>query len=75
MDLFNAVKCALDARDLEISASTFISDFEHNIRTSWSAVFPKVEAKGCHFHYAKVRVLIVLMGFDTIEINQVFLLF
>lgn len=31
-----------------------MSDFEHNIRASWQEIFPEVQAKGCHFHYAKV---------------------
>ena len=53
MDMFNAVKQALNARDLELSASTFISDFEHNIRLSFNEVFPDVKTQGCYFHYGK----------------------
>ena len=53
MDMFNAVKRALVARDLELSASTFISDFEHNIRLSFNEVFPNVKPQGCYFHYGK----------------------
>ena len=55
-DFFSLLKQALEhpSRDLELSAEWVMSDFEHNIRTSWQAIFPNIKAKGCHFHYAKV---------------------
>ena len=42
------------SRNLELSANWMMADFENNIRASWSAFFPAVTPKGCHFHYAKV---------------------
>ena len=45
---------------MELSAEWMMSDFEHNIQLSWVSIFPDVEAKGCHFHYAKVCTEIIL---------------
>ena len=52
-DLFGSVKRALEDRKLELSAQTFISDFEHNIRITFTDHFPSVEPRGCYFHYGK----------------------
>ena len=56
---FSLLKNALEhsSPNLELSAEWMISDFEHNIRASWTDMFPKVQPKGCHFHYAKVALL------------------
>ena len=47
------MKYALEARDLEISASNFISDFETNIPNNFKKVFPGVKLQGCFFHFGK----------------------
>ena len=67
-DLFSLLKQALEhpSRDLELSAEWVMSDFEHNIRTSWQSIFPNIKAKGCHFHFAKVRFLLFIYNnFDS----------
>ena len=51
--MFQCVKKSLESRDLELSAKTFISDFEQNIRTTFSEFFPDVDTQGCYFHYGK----------------------
>ena len=58
-DFYTLLRQALEhpTRKLKLSAEWIMSDFEHNIRTGWAAVFPEVQTKGCHFHYAKVGVL------------------
>ena len=52
-DLFSNLKTALEIRDLELSATTFISDFEPNIKKCFVEQFPDVSTQGCYFHYAK----------------------
>ena len=52
-DMFQGLKKALMKRELELSASYFMSDFENNIRLSFSSEFPEVQPKGCLFHFAK----------------------
>jgi hypothetical protein len=61
-DFFTLVKQALEhpSRNLRLSAEWLMSDFEHNIRASWTDIFPEVQPKGCHFHFAKVRGIIFL---------------
>ena len=34
-----------------------MSDFEFNIRAAWTVTFPSIKAKGCHFNYAKVKLV------------------
>ena len=51
--MFRMVKEALSARGLKLSAEYFMSDFETNIRKSFSKYFKNVTIKGCHFHMAK----------------------
>ena len=51
--MFSGLKQALQKRDLELSASTFMSDFELNIRNSFTEHFDKVSCKGCMFHFSK----------------------
>ena len=45
-DFFSLLKQALEhpSRDLELSAEWVMSDFEHNIRTSWQAIFPNIKS-------------------------------
>ena len=38
---------------LELSASYSMSDFELNIRSALKEVFPKVNIRGCHFHFGQ----------------------
>ena len=52
--MFSMIKDALEERGLSVSAEIFMSDFEQNIRNSFSHFFPDVQPKGCHFHFAKV---------------------
>jgi hypothetical protein len=52
-EMFSLVKYALADRGLSLSAEFFMSDFELNIRNSFSSLFPEVTPKGCHFHFAK----------------------
>ena len=61
-DFYTLLRQALEhpTRKLKLSAEWIMSDFEHNIRTGWAAVFPEVQTKGCHFHYAKVGGLLFL---------------
>ena len=56
-DFFTLLRQALEhpSRNLQLSAEWLMSDFEHNIRASWTDIFPEVQPKGCHFQYAKVR--------------------
>ena len=51
--MFSMIKDALADRGLSVSAEFFMSDFEQNIRNSFTQFFPDVKPKGCHFHYAK----------------------
>ena len=64
-DFFNLLKDALEhpSRNLELSAEWMMSDFEHNIRASWESIFPGITGKGCHFHYAKVCIMSLLVIF------------
>ena len=55
-DLFSGLKRALDARNLELSAGQFMSDFEHNIRESFKNNFEEIDVKGCYFHFRNVRI-------------------
>ena len=52
-DLFSCLKIAIEKRELELSASIFISDFETNIRTSFMNYFPSIKCQGCFYHYGK----------------------
>ena len=52
-DMFSCLKRALEERELELSAQTFMSDFEHNIRSTFNEYFPEVQPQGCYFHYGK----------------------
>ena len=36
-----------------MSAKTFISDFEQNIRTTFNEFFPEVDTQGSYFHFGK----------------------
>ena len=51
--MFTLLKEALDARQLEPSATFFMSDFECAIRDSFVMHFPEIEPKGCYFHFSK----------------------
>ena len=51
--MFSGLKQGVQKRDLELSASTFMSDFELNIRNSFTEHFDKVSCKGCMFHFSK----------------------
>ena len=51
--MFSCLKRALEERELELSAQTFMSDFEHNIRSTFNEYFPEVQPQGCYFHYGK----------------------
>lgn len=52
-DIFECIRESLNLRDLELSATSFVSDFETNIRQTFEETFPNVPVKGCYFHYAK----------------------
>ena len=52
-EMFSMIKDALADRGLSVSAEFFMSDFEQNIRNSFSQLFPDVKPKGCHFYFAK----------------------
>ena len=51
--MFTMLKEALESRQLELSATFFMSDFECAIRDSFVMHFPEIEPKGCYFHYSK----------------------
>ena len=72
-DLFTLLKKALEhpSRNLRLSAEWLMSDFEHNIRTSWEAIYPDVKAKGCHFHFAKVSLYTCIFFFYLVS-NSMF---
>ena len=51
--MFQLVREALNSRGLELAAEWMMSDFEYNIRSAFSEVFPNITLKGCSFHWAK----------------------
>ena len=52
-DLFSGLFQALSKRGLQLSANTFMSDFEINIRLAFTAHFKNINPKGCYFHFSK----------------------
>ena len=48
-----AIEESLQELGLELAASYSMSDFELNIRTAIKQVFPKVNLRGCHFHFGQ----------------------
>lgn len=52
--MFSQIKNALTSRELELSASCFISDFEQNIGKCFNSNFDDaIKILGCYFHYGK----------------------
>ena len=52
-DFFTQLHNALELEELSLSAEICMADFELNIRKSLKKVFPRIEVKGCHFHYSQ----------------------
>ena len=52
-NIFECIRDLWTLRDLDLSATSSVSDFENNIRRTFEEKFPNILIKKCYFHFAK----------------------
>ena len=61
-DMFNGLDIALKKRDLELSSTYFMSDFETNIRESFVAHFPEIVPKDSSYIMIISRIIVPILS-------------